>query len=65
MPKQTVIELIIEDGQIVGSTSRVNAALQSIEDKAKHLGEHTGFEKFAESIKAGIEDPLGAAGEAM
>src|SRR5580704_6706128 len=65
MANQTQIELTIEDGQVVGATSRVNAALQTIEDKAKHLGEHTGFEKFAESIKAGIEDPLGAAGEAM
>jgi hypothetical protein len=62
---QTQIELTIEDGQVVGATSRVNAALQTIEDKAKHLGEHTGFDKFAESIKAGIEDPLHSAGDAI
>jgi len=65
VPKQTVIELILEDGQIVGSTSRVNAALQSIEDKAQHLGEHPGFDKFAEGVKGFIEDPLHSAGEAM
>jgi len=58
----TTLELTLEDGQVVGATTRVNAALKSIEDNSKHLGENTGFDKFAEGVKSLIEDPLGSAG---
>ncbi len=61
----TSISIELLDGAVVSATTRVNNALQSIEDKAKHVGENTSFDHFAENIKHGIEDPLHAAGSAV
>lgn len=57
----TSIEIQLEDGQVVGATTRVNANLESIEKKAQHLGENHGFEHFAEGVKQFIENPLDSA----
>jgi hypothetical protein len=62
----TTIEITLQDGQVQSAVTRVNNSLQSIEDKAKKLGESSGgFDQFAGNVKAFIQDPLHSAGDAV
>lgn len=59
----TTIELILEDGKVLQSTSRVNAALQSVEATANKLGNVSGFDSFGDKVQQFIQNPLQSAGD--
>lgn len=42
---------------------KLSESIEGLTTKANKVNEHPGFSNFAEKVKHGIEDPLGAAGE--
>jgi hypothetical protein len=47
------------------SFDRLSGSIDSATQKGNQLAEHKGFSDFAAKVKEGIQDPLGAAGEAV
>jgi hypothetical protein len=51
--------------RLAQSFDKLSGSIDSATEKGNKLAAHPGFDDFASKVKAGIQDPLGAAGDAV
>lgn len=51
--------------KLADSFLKLSGSIDSASEKSKKISEHPGFDGYAAKVKAGIQDPLGAASDAM